>query len=100
MAQNGGVVIVNTSLMATGSNVVSAQWNGGWGTLVIAATQFAPVINLMLVGVGAPNHMIKMNSTAIQANAVIGMQLPAGTYQIHSATGSSVGLYAGLFPNP
>lgn len=99
--QNGGVVLVNTSLMAVGSNVTSIKtWNGAQGVLVIGATQFAPVVNLMLVNVGAPNLSIKVNSTALQANEVRFFYLPAGSYQIHSATGSSVGLYAALIPTP
>ena len=97
----GGVILVNTSLMATGSNVSSAvQWPGGQGVLVIGATQFAPIVNLMLVEVGAPALRIKMNSTALQANEVRFFYLPAGSYQMHSATGSSVGMYAALIPTP
>lgn len=96
---NGAVQIVNTSMMLVGSNVItSASWQGGLGALVISAQQFAPVVNLMyLAGNG---RSIKMNSTALQADAVIGMQLPAGQYQIHSATGSSVGMYAAICPTP
>lgn len=97
--QNGGVVLVNTSLVAVGSNVSAAfSWNGGQGVLVVAATQLAPIINLMLVGVGNSNQMIKMNSSAIAANVVMPLMLPAGSYQMHSATGSSIGMFAGLFP--
>lgn len=87
--------------MAVGSNVSDAkQWNGGQGVLVIGATQFAPIVNLMLTDVGAPALSIKMNSTALQANEVRFFYLPAGTYRIHSATGSSIGMFAALMPTP
>ncbi len=99
--QNGGVVLVNTSLVSVGSNVSSPQtWNGGQGVLVIAANQLAPLITLVLVGVGATNRTIKVNSGAIVAEGIYPLQLPAGSYAIHSATGSSVGLYAALMPTP
>ena len=99
---NGGIVIVNTSLMAVGSNVVTAEhtWNGGFGVLVLGAAQLAPIVNLMLVGVGKENQAIKVNSGALIASGVYGLQLPAGRYAIHSATGSSIGLYAALMPTP
>ncbi len=98
--QNGGVVLVNTSLVAVGSNVSTPiQWNGAQGCLVLAG-QLAPVVNLMLVNVGPQNRSIKVNSGAIVAEGVYQMPLPAGSYAIHSATGSSVGLYAALMPLP
>ena len=96
-----GIVLVNTSLMAVGSNVSAAMtWNGANGCLVLGANSLAPVVNLMLAGVGAPGHAIKVNSGALVAAGVYPMPLPAGSYQIHSATGSSVGLYAALMPLP
>ncbi len=97
--QNGGVTLVNTSLMVAGSNVVQCRWNGGWGGLAIAATQFAPIVNFMLQ-VGPAGSLVKMNSTNIAANSFIPLQLPAGTYELHSATGSSIGMYAVLVPTP
>jgi hypothetical protein len=99
--QNGGVVLVNTSLVAVGSNVSdSITWNGANGCLVLAAQQLAPVVNLMLVGVGPQRKAVKVNSGALVADGVYQMPLPAGTYAIHSATGSSVGLFAALMPLP
>lgn len=99
--QNGGIVLVNTSLLVTGSNVSAPMtWNGANGCLVIAAQQMAPVVNLMLIGVGNQRRDVKVNSGAIVADGVYPMPLPAGTYAIHSATGSSVGLYAALMPLP
>lgn len=94
---NGGVVLVNTSMVAVGSNVSNAlTWNGGNGCLVLASTQLAPVINLMLkMGSGLA---VKVNSGAIVANGVYPLPLPAGSYEVHSATGSSVGVYAALMP--
>lgn len=96
--QNGGIVIVNTSLVEVGSSVVSATWNGGRGVLVVSATQYAPIFNLMLDKVGPTGVAIKMNTSAIQANMVLPLDLPAGTYSVHSATGSSIGVYAALMP--
>ncbi len=97
--QTGSVVLFNSSLVQVGSNVSDPKsWSGGQGVLVIGATQFAPVVNLMLVGVGASNQSIKINSSAIADNVVMPLSLPSGSYQIHSANGSSVGLYAALFP--
>ncbi len=97
--QQSGSLLVNTSLMAVGSNVVSGQWRGGWGVLAIGAVQFAPIVNLMFnMGPGTSAYQVKMNSTNIAANAIIPLQLPAGTYEIHSATGSSIGMYATLVP--
>jgi hypothetical protein len=100
--QNGGVILVNTSMMSVGSNVSAvARWNGAQGVLVIAASQFAPIVNLMLkAGDGSSARQIKMNSTALQSNEVRFFYLPAGTYELHSATGSTIGLYAALVPTP
>ncbi len=99
--QNGGVVLVNTSLMVTGSNVSAPMtWNGANGCLVISSQQLAPIINLMLVGVGNQSRAVKVNSGAIAADGVYQMPLPAGSYSIHTATGSTVGLYAALMPLP
>lgn len=91
-----GVQIVNTSLVQVGSNVVSAKYNGGWGVLVLAATQYAPTVNLVLIaGNGNP---IKINSTNLQADSITPFQFPAGTYAIHSAGGSSIGIVASICP--
>lgn len=99
--QNGSVVLVGTSLVAVGSNVTTAVgWNGGQGVLVIQATQFAPIVNLMLVGPSALGTRIKVNSSAILADVVMPLMLPAGRYEVHSATGTSIGLYASLCPTP
>lgn len=99
MAANGGVVLVNTSLVAAGSNVTtSVVFNGADGVLVVTAQQFAPVVNLMLTGVGAQARAVKVNSGALVADGVYQLKLPAGSYSVHSATGSSLGLYMALMP--
>lgn len=93
-----GVLLVNTSLVAVGSSVTDPQqWRGGEAVLVITATQFAPVITLCLAGVGQSNVALRVNSTALQANLVTDrMFLPQGKYQVHSAGGTSIGLYAAI----
>lgn len=92
------VTLVNTSLMSVGSNVTDAQqWGGGEAVLVITATQFAPIVTMCLANVGQSNVTIRMNTSALQANMISErMFLPAGQYQIHSATGSSIGMYAAI----
>lgn len=99
---NGGVVLVNTSLMAAGSNVTTpVTWNGGQGVLVVSATQMAPIITVMMPGVGSGNKTVKMNSGVINADGSFGPYYwPAGSYQVHTATGSSIGLFVGIFPTP
>lgn len=98
---NGGIVIVNTSLIGTGSSRVTAQdsWNGSQGVLVLGATGgFAATVNLVLVGVGKENQTIKVNSGNLVASGVYPLMLPAGKYAIDSVAGSSIGLYAALMP--
>lgn len=97
-----GVVLVNTSLVAVGSNVTDAiSWGGGLGVIVLSATQYAPVVTVMMPGVGVANKSIKVNSGTINADGIFGpYYFPQGNYQVHSATGSSVGLYVGLFATP
>ena len=97
----GGVVLVNTSLMAVGSNVSpGVVWTGGQGCLVLNATQLPPVITLMLNSVGVAGTAVKVNSGALAAVGVYPMPLPPGNYSIHTATGSSISLYAALMPLP
>ncbi len=101
--QNGGVVLVNTSIVGPGSTVTTAQtWNGANGCLIVSADVLPTVINLMLVGAGAPNQnrAIKVNSGAIAAAGVYPMPLPAGSYSIHVSGTSSIGLYAAIMPLP
>ena len=99
--QNGGVVLVNTSLVGAGSTVTSTvTWNGGNGCLVVSAAVLPTVINLMLVGVGITNREVKVNSGAIVASGVYPVPLPAGSYCIHTSGTSSIALYAALMPLP
>lgn len=100
---NGGIVIVNTSLVSAGSSRVTAQdtWNGGQGVLVLAAQGgFAATVSLVLVGVGKENQTVKVNSGNLSASGIYPIMLPAGRYAIDSTAGSSVGLYAALMPTP
>jgi hypothetical protein len=95
MQENGAVQLVGTSLVAVGSNVTDSKtWNGGVGVLVLGATQIAPVANLMLLG--PTGSWIKMNSSSLQANTTTPLYLPAGSYRIETATGSSIGVVATL----
>ena len=103
---NGSIALVQTSLVAVGSNVTTAQsWNGGQGVLVISATQYAPIVNLiytMPIGDKSAGNSVayKFNTSVIAANAIMPLQLPAGLYSIHSATGSTIGMHAFLCPTP
>jgi hypothetical protein len=101
--QNGGVILVNTSMMVLGSNVSTTQtWNGGQGVLVLSAQQLAPLINLMfLAGDGSSTRQIQVNSGVILGGSQMkSFDLPAGSYQLHSALGSSIGIFAALMPTP
>lgn len=92
---NGGVTLVGTSLVSTGSNVsVAKLWNGGQGVIVVSATQYAPIVNLMLLG--GSGAYIKVS--ALTGNDIIPYSFPAGTYVVHSATGSSINLHVSLMP--
>lgn len=96
-----GVILVNTSLMAVGSNVTDyVYFQGGKAALVIAATQQAGVINFVMGRVGKENHTIKINSGAWNGNEARLAYCPAGMYRIEAATGSTIGLFAGIFPAP
>lgn len=99
---NGGVILTSgTSLVAAGSSASApVRWNGGQGTLVITAQTYAATVSLMLVGVGPNSRNIKVNSGNIVADGVYPLMLPAGNYQIQSLAGSSVAIFAGLYPTP
>lgn len=98
---NGGVVLVNTSLMSVGSNVTTAvTYNGGIGVLIISAQQLATVTNLVLTGVGAQGRNITINSGVLAGPGVFNVNAPAGSYCVHTSGGSSIGLYVALMPTP
>lgn len=95
----GGVTLINTSLMAVGSNVTPAvTYSGGQGVLVISAQQLATVTNLVLTGIGAQNRNITMNSGVLSGPGVFNMNAPAGSYRVETSGGSSIGLYMALIP--
>lgn len=96
---NGGIVLVNTSLMAVGSNVTTAvTYTGGQGVLIISAQQLATVTNLVLTGVGAQLRNITMNSGVLAGPGVFNLNAPAGSYRVETSGGSSIGLYMALMP--
>lgn len=97
-----GVVLINTSIASGGSSVTTAvHFGGGQGVLVIGATQLAPVVTVMMPGVGVANRELKVNSGVINAEGIFGpYYFPAGNYRVHNATGSSIGLFIGMFPTP
>lgn len=103
MFVNRKTVVINDGNLSSGGSSVStvAQWPGGDGVLVISATQYAPIVNLMFTTTGGGNNQIKINTSTInvlQSNQRLPFGFPAGTYQIHSATGSSVDLYVAIAP--
>lgn len=97
-----GVVLINTSVASGGSSVTTpVSWNGGLGVMVVAANQIAPVVTVMMPGVGSGNRTLKVNSGTINAEGIFGpYYFPQGSYQVHNATGSSIGLYIALFATP
>ena len=96
---NGGLVLVNTSLMAVGSNVTTpVVYNGGQSVLIISAQQLPTVANLVLTGVGSQGLNITINSGVLAGPGVFNFNAPAGSYCVHTSGGSSIGLYMALMP--
>lgn len=100
MGMNGGIVLVNTSIISAGTSAVGQpfQWGGGQGVIVTTAQAYGS-FNVYLVGVGSQNRYLKVNSGTITAEGLYFGYFPNGKYQVH-ATGSSVGLFVGMSPTP
>lgn len=99
MPMNAGIVLSNTSLVQAGSNVSEPrQWNGNNAVFVMAAQQWAPSVTIQYIGVGNQSVNVQINSGNISQNGILHLWVPAGSIQVHSSGGSSIGLYMGLFP--
>jgi len=94
MARGGVALAQNVAVVANQSVV---QWVGGRTSLVVLATTFPAACSLQLK---AMDDATFIDVQAINANAVIPLDLPPGLYRIAMAGGAVAGFYASLVAVP
>lgn len=95
MARNAAI-LVNTSLLANSTITSTVQWDGGRGTLVLSANQYAG--HVFLQTQSAMGKWISINGTTYSTDQVTAYDLPKGQYRMVSSAGSSVAFSATLVP--
>lgn len=94
MAARGVTLASNASL--NGAQSAAVLFNGGRAALVTNATAYGTTVNLQLLG---PSGAWFAVGTAVTADGLQALDLPAGQYRINSV-GSTTGLYAALVAIP